>query len=101
MQIKPKPNKAETRQDLKHYILAHCDEDIALTFAPHGFLLEPLLLQLVREMHMLRLGEDESANYVRRIERAFQSLSQTASRNQPAGPTARDLGSADSSADRA
>jgi hypothetical protein len=74
MQIKPRPNKAHTREELKYYLLAHCDEDIRLSFAPHGFLLEPLLLQLVREFHLLRMGESERADYAQRIEDAFRAL---------------------------
>lgn len=86
MQIVPKPNKARTREELKCYLLAHCDADIALTFAPHGFLLEPLLLQVIRDLHRLRKGEAEyvDADYFREIELRFRHL--TGSDDGPADP---------------
>jgi hypothetical protein len=85
MEIRPKPNKLDTRKDLQRFILAHCDEDIAMIFEPHGFFLEPLLLQLVREFHLLRVGESERADYERAIERAFRSLGGPAERNYADG----------------
>jgi hypothetical protein len=74
MQIVPKANKARTREELKAYLLAHCDEDIALTFAPHGFTMEPLLLQLVREFKLMRMGEGDRDTYSREVETRFHHL---------------------------
>ena len=52
--LAPHPNKAETMRQLRGYVLAHCDPDIATTFGPHGLLLEPLLCQMLRELKVLQ-----------------------------------------------
>ena len=64
--LAPHPNKAETTRQLRAYVLAHCDADIATTFGPHGFLLEPLLVQLLRDMKALQ-GAEVYADYLRRL----------------------------------
>ena len=54
MQLQEKPqNKAETRATLQTFLLEHCDRDIRVIFGPHFFTLEPLLLQLIREIRLV------------------------------------------------
>lgn len=43
-------NKASTKAELKQFMLSFCDADIREKFDPHFYTLEPLLLQLIREL---------------------------------------------------
>lgn len=54
MQIETR-NKATIQQRMHDEILAHCDEDIREVFGPHRFTMEPLLIQLIREIRSLRV----------------------------------------------
>ena len=68
MQLQEKPhNKAETRAALQTFLLEHCDRDIQEVFGPHFFTLEPLLLQLIRDIRLV--GNPMSQTNVERIER--------------------------------
>jgi hypothetical protein len=82
MQIRPKPNKAASMRDIRAYILAHCDPDIAAAFLPHGFTLEPILLQLLRELHLFGTGESRE-HYYGALEDTFRALITPATGNQP------------------
>lgn len=86
MQLISRGNKAAVHQQLRAYILSHCDDDIAQTFAPHGFTMEPLLLQLVREFKLMRMGEGDRDTYLREVEARFHAL--TGSYGRPGGPGA-------------
>lgn len=63
MQIETR-TKATIQQRMHDAILAHCDADIREAFGPHRYTMEPLLIQLIREMQHLRavLGENTHAN---------------------------------------
>jgi hypothetical protein len=46
-------NKADILQDLRAKMLAECEPDIQETFAGQHFTVEPLLIQLIREVRAL------------------------------------------------
>ena len=46
--------KYKVKQDLQAFILTFCDNDIRNAFEKHGFTVEPLLMQLIREVNALR-----------------------------------------------
>ena len=46
-------NKAEVLQGMRSMIIAQCDADIQEAFAPHHYTVEPLLIQLIREIRAL------------------------------------------------
>ena len=46
-------NKADILQGMRTAIMAQCDPDIQETFAPHHYTVEPLLIQLIREIRTL------------------------------------------------
>lgn len=48
--IQPKPNKAEAFLAVRDAILSQCDLDIREAFTMHSFTVEPLLIQLIREV---------------------------------------------------
>ena len=46
----PGTNKASVRAEVRQFIFSQCDPDIQQYFALHSFTLEPLLIQLLREL---------------------------------------------------
>ena len=47
-------NKSVIKDELRHFMLSVCDEDIQQQFAPNFYTVEPLLMQLIREIRRLR-----------------------------------------------
>jgi len=47
-------NKATVQAELREFMLSQCDEDIRDLFTMHFYTLEPLLIQLIREIKALR-----------------------------------------------
>jgi hypothetical protein len=53
-------NKATVRANLRNFMLENCDTDIQEAFLAHGYTLEPLVMQLIRELQALRhMGQKE------------------------------------------
>ena len=50
-------NKATVRDALRELMLRECDEDIQAAFGQHYYTLEPLLMQLIRELRKARHGD--------------------------------------------
>lgn len=50
------PSKQEQRAGIREAVLAECDTDIREVFAGHWFTMEPLLMQLIREVRRLPLA---------------------------------------------
>jgi hypothetical protein len=43
-------DKAGVKEELRHFMLQECDPDIQAQFGPHFYTLEPLLMQIIREL---------------------------------------------------
>jgi hypothetical protein len=54
LHIASKPNPTEALLEIRRAIVEFCDDDIRDGFAPHGFTIEPLLMQIIRELQALR-----------------------------------------------
>jgi hypothetical protein len=54
LHIAAKPNPTEALLEIRRAIFDFCDEDIGQAFQPHGFTVEPLLMQIIRELQELR-----------------------------------------------
>ena len=78
--LTPHPNKAVSKERVKKFVLLHCDMDIQQVFEPHGFMVEPLLLQLIRDIKHLK-GNDYYADYLRSLASAISALEPTTGRN--------------------
>jgi hypothetical protein len=43
-------DKAGVKEELRQFMLKECDPDIQAQFGPHFYTLEPLLIQIIREL---------------------------------------------------
>lgn len=49
-QVKRAPTKAQAQARVREVILAMCDPDISEKFENHYYTIEPLLMQIIREL---------------------------------------------------
>ena len=50
----PGQDKHKIREELRTHMFQECDEDIQELFKIHAYTLEPLLMQLIREIKALK-----------------------------------------------
>lgn len=48
------PSKFDVRQTIHGHIMAAVDEDIRQIFERHGYAVEPLLMQVIRELQAIK-----------------------------------------------
>jgi hypothetical protein len=62
LRIAARPNPTEALLEIRRAIVGFCDDDIREGFAPHGFTIEPLLMQVIRELRALRGAFEPDGN---------------------------------------